>query len=90
MLSQLPAYPLGKVSWHFEDPDAGDSCVPRLWYTVRRASSTYITVTIRLQLNPDFDRGFPRSEFLMLTNMHMYKHFGARKYSIEIGAELQS
>ena len=48
------------------------------------------TLTIRLQLNPDFDQGFSRSEFLILTNMHMHKKFGARKSSIEIGVELQS
>ena len=50
----------------------------------------YSTLTIRLQLNPDFDRRFPRSKSLILTDMHMYKRFGARKSSIEIGVELQS
>ena len=44
----------------------------------------------RLQLNPDFDLGFPSSKFLILTNMRMYKRFGARESLIEIGVELQS
>ena len=47
-------------------------------------------LTIRLQLYPDFDPGFPRSEFLTLTNMRMYNNIGARKSAIEIGVELQS
>ena len=48
------------------------------------------TLTIRLQLNPDFDRGFSRSKSLIIMNIRMYKRFGASKSSIEIGVELQS
>ena len=51
---------------------------------------TIATLTTRLQLNPDFDRGFPRSEFRILTNMRMYNKFGAMQSSIEIGIEMQS
>ena len=39
------------------------------------------TLTIRLQLNPDFDREFPCSKSLILMNMHM----DTRKSLIEIG-----
>ena len=35
------------------------------------AETTIATLTIRLKLNPDFDRGFPRSKSLIMTNMRI-------------------
>ena len=48
------------------------------------------TLTIRLQFNPDFDHGFPRSEVFIHAHVREYNSFGARKSSIEMGVELQS
>ena len=83
--------------WHTMVPAYGMVCLPQNSSTGNGKipgcsihSYRGSTLTIRLQLNTDFDRGFPRSKSLILTDMHMYKRFGARRSSIEIGVELQS